>query len=123
MASRRLNEGTARPLAAIVLAAGESKRFKSSTPKVLHNVCGRPLLGHVLDALEPLSPTKAVVVVGRGADEVKQRAKGLTKLKLAFALQEALLGTADAARVGDDALGRFSGEVLVLPGDHALLRA
>ena len=126
MPKRRLN-GNAnpapgrRPLAVIVLAAGEGKRFKSSTPKVLHALCGRSLLGHVLAALEPLALDKAVIVVGRGADEVKAETKRLTKRKLGFALQEKQLGTADAARVGDDALGRFGGDVLVVPGDSPLL--
>jgi bifunctional UDP-N-acetylglucosamine pyrophosphorylase/glucosamine-1-phosphate N-acetyltransferase len=113
--------GKPRPLAAIVLAAGEGKRFKSSTPKVLHALCGKPLLGYVLEALEPLATGRTVVVVGRGADEVKQAAKAATKKKLAFAAQEKQLGTADAARVGDDALGKFSGDVLILPGDSPLL--
>ncbi len=113
--------GKTRPLAAIVLAAGEGKRFKSSTPKVLHALCGKPLLGYVLETVEPLATGRTVVVVGRGADEVKQAVKAVTKKKLVFAAQEKQLGTADAARVGDDALGKFSGDVLILPGDSPLL--
>lgn len=111
----------ARPLAAVVLAAGEGKRFKSSTPKVLHALCGRPLLAYVLDALEPIETRRTVVVVGRGADEVKEAVKGISKRKPTFALQEKQLGTADAARVADDALGTFSGDVLILPGDSPLM--
>jgi bifunctional UDP-N-acetylglucosamine pyrophosphorylase / glucosamine-1-phosphate N-acetyltransferase len=110
-----------RLLAAVVLAAGEGKRFKSAKPKVLHVLCGRPLLGHVLAALEPLAPTKNIVVIGKGADDVKAAIKELTKNKPTFALQEKQLGTADAARIGDDALGRFSGDVLVVAGDLPLL--
>ena len=113
--------GKARPLAAVVLAAGEGKRFKSATPKVLHALCGKPLVAYVLDALEPIDAQRTVVVVGRGADEVKEAVKSSTKRKLTFALQEKQLGTADAARVADDALGKFSGDVLVLPGDSPLL--
>jgi bifunctional UDP-N-acetylglucosamine pyrophosphorylase / glucosamine-1-phosphate N-acetyltransferase len=113
--------GKPRPLAAVVLAAGEGKRFKSSTPKVLHALSGKPLVGYVLDALEPIDARRTVVVVGRGADEVKQAARKATKRKLAFALQEKQLGTADAARVADDALGKFAGDVLILPGDSPLL--
>ncbi|MFY9586307.1 MAG: bifunctional UDP-N-acetylglucosamine diphosphorylase/glucosamine-1-phosphate N-acetyltransferase GlmU [Actinomycetota bacterium] len=108
-------------LAAVVLAAGEGKRFKSSTPKVLHALCGRPLVGYVLTALEPLGATKTVLVISRGGDEVKAASKQLTDTKLTVALQEKQLGTADAARVGDDALGKFSGDVLVVPGDSPLL--
>jgi bifunctional UDP-N-acetylglucosamine pyrophosphorylase/glucosamine-1-phosphate N-acetyltransferase len=108
-------------LAAIVLAAGQGKRFKSSKPKVLHALCGQPLVGYVLAALEPLAPAKTVLVIGRGGDEVETAAKQLTTSRLTFAIQEKQLGTADAARVGDDALARFSGDVLILPGDSPLL--
>jgi bifunctional UDP-N-acetylglucosamine pyrophosphorylase / glucosamine-1-phosphate N-acetyltransferase len=111
----------ARPLAVVVLAAGEGKRFKSSTPKVLHTLCGRPLLGYALEALENLDAAKTVIVVGRGADEVKAATKTLTKKKVTFALQEQQLGTADAARVGDEALGKFAGDVLIVPGDSPLI--
>jgi bifunctional UDP-N-acetylglucosamine pyrophosphorylase/glucosamine-1-phosphate N-acetyltransferase len=113
----------ARPLAAVVLAGGEGKRFRSSTPKVLHALCGRPLIGHMLHVLAPLELARTVVVVGRESDRVKEAAKALTKRKLSFALQEEQLGTGDAARVGDDALGRFTGDVLIVPGDSPLLRA
>jgi bifunctional UDP-N-acetylglucosamine pyrophosphorylase/glucosamine-1-phosphate N-acetyltransferase len=111
----------ARPLAAVVLAAGEGKRFKSSTPKVLHALCGRPLIAYVLDALEPIDTRRTVVVVGRGADVVERTAQAHTKRKLSFVLQEKQLGTADAARVADDTLGTFSGDVLILPGDSPLM--
>jgi bifunctional UDP-N-acetylglucosamine pyrophosphorylase/glucosamine-1-phosphate N-acetyltransferase len=60
-------------------------------------------------------------VIGRGGEEVKTAAKQLTTTKLTFAVQEKQLGTADAARVGDDALARFAGEVLIMPGDSPLL--
>jgi bifunctional UDP-N-acetylglucosamine pyrophosphorylase / glucosamine-1-phosphate N-acetyltransferase len=110
-----------RPLAAVVLAAGEGKRFKSKAPKVLHSLCGKPLVAYVLAALEPMRAAKTVLVIGRGADDVESAAKQLTTAKLTFALQEKQLGTADAARAGDDALGRFAGDVLVLPGDAPLL--
>ena len=106
----------ARALAAIVMAAGESKRFKTKTPKVLHDLCGRPLIAHVLSALKPLRLTKAVVVTGRGANQVEATIKDVT-----FARQEKQLGTADAARTGDEALGDFQGDVLVLPGDTPLV--
>ena len=56
------------PLAAVVLAAGEGKRFRSARPKVLHEVCGQPMLAHVLRSVLALKPAKTVVVVGRGAE-------------------------------------------------------
>jgi len=110
-----------RPFAAIVMAAGEGKRFRSARPKVLHELCSRSLLGAVLDALAPLGPRTTVVVVGRGADAVQAEAEKSAKLRLAFAVQKQQLGTADAARTGDDALGKFDGDVLVLPGDSPLI--
>jgi bifunctional UDP-N-acetylglucosamine pyrophosphorylase/glucosamine-1-phosphate N-acetyltransferase len=110
-----------RALAAIVMAAGEGNRFKSATPKVLHDLCGRPLLAAVLDALKPLAPTRTVVVVGMGADAVQQAAEQLTKRPLIFARQDRQLGTADAARIGDEALDDFDGDVLLLPGDTPLV--
>src|SRR5271166_1648747 len=56
-----------RPLSAIVLAAGEGTRMRSSTPKPLHRLCGRPMVLYVLDALAELSVDRVVVVVGRAA--------------------------------------------------------
>src|SRR5437868_1955141 len=113
----------ARALAAIVMAAGESKRFKSKTPKVLHDLCGRPLLTPILDAVASLKPQKTVVVVGRNADHVQQAASSMTKAPLIAAKQEKQLGTSDAARTGDEALQDFSGDVLVVPGDTPLVTA
>jgi bifunctional UDP-N-acetylglucosamine pyrophosphorylase / glucosamine-1-phosphate N-acetyltransferase len=110
-----------RALAAIVLAAGEGKRFKSETPKVLHDLCGRPLVAPILDALASLNPAKTVVVVGRSAEAVQQEAQALTTRPLTFVKQQSQLGTADAARTGDEALGDFTGDVLIVPGDTPLV--
>lgn len=114
--------GRPRALAVVVLAAGESKRFKSATPKVLHDLCGLPLVAHVLKATSALKPAQIVVVVGRNAEQV-QSALASTYPKLGFAEQRARLGTADAARVGDESLGRFTGDVLITPGDTPLLNS
>src|SRR4051795_4309759 len=59
-----------RPVSAVVLAAGEGTRMRSATPKVLHPLCGRPMLLHVLDALEQLPLQRIVVVVGHAAEHV-----------------------------------------------------
>jgi len=109
-----------RAVALIVLAAGESKRFKSRTPKVLHDLCGLPVIAHVLGRLAGLGAARTVLVVGREADSVKAAAKAVDP-KIRFAEQTKRLGTADAARVGDEALGAFKGDVLVTPGDTPLL--
>lgn len=109
-------------LAALILAAGDSKRFKSKTPKVLHPICGRPLIGYVLDAVAPLHPAKTVLIVGRDADAVGGAAKAVSPGKLTVAVQQRRLGTADAAAVGDETLGpRFKGDVLITAGDTPLL--
>ena len=61
---------TYRPLAAVVLAAGEGSRIRSGIPKVLHELCGRPMVLHVVDALAELPLERIVVVVGHGAERV-----------------------------------------------------
>lgn len=107
-----------RPLAVVVLAAGQGKRFRSATPKVLHELVGRSMLGWVLDASKPLKAKQTVVVVGVGADEV--RAAFPTGVR--FATQRGQLGTAHALKAGMKELGSFRGDVLVLSGDSPLLR-
>ncbi len=113
-------------LSAIVLAAGEGTRMRSSRPKPLHRLCGRPMVLYVLDALpdEPLGAL--VVVVGHGADRVaKALGEAAGARRLDFVEQEVPRGTGDALAVGltgladDDADGR---DVLVVPGDTPLLR-
>ena len=57
---------------AIVLAAGEGTRMKSVSPKVLHEVCGLPILGHVLSTVKELKPQQSLVVIGHQKELVKQ---------------------------------------------------
>ena len=86
-------------LAALVLAAGKGTRLKSTRPKVLHEICGRPMLGHSVAAAESLSPAHLVVVVGPDAEEVRTRFGGRAE----FALQAEPRGTGHAVlccRVG-----------------------
>ncbi len=107
------------PLAVVVLAAGQGTRMKSARAKVLHELAGRPLLGHVLAAVAPLGPARTVVVVGHQADAVRAVAAGPG---LSFALQAEQRGTGDAVRVARDAALRdFEGDVLILYGDVPLL--
>ena len=61
--------------AAIVLAAGEGTRMNSATPKVLHELCGRSMLGHVLAAVRGAEPDQLVVVTGQGRDQVEDHLK------------------------------------------------
>jgi bifunctional UDP-N-acetylglucosamine pyrophosphorylase/glucosamine-1-phosphate N-acetyltransferase len=106
-----------RSLALVVLAAGKGKRLRSATPKVLHPVCGKPALWHVLQAGMAARPTKIIVVVGHGADDVRGavRSWGITPRPV-FVEQPKQLGTGDAVRVAQRAVGRLD-DVLVMGGD------
>ena len=109
-------------LAVVVLAAGRGKRLKSATPKVLHPVCGRPILWHVLRAASKLRPSKTVVVVANGSEvEDAVRSWGLVKSPI-FVDQGTPFGTGHAVLVAEDAVGTAD-DVVVLPGDEALVTA
>src|SRR6266498_1182000 len=107
-------------LSVVVLAAGEGKRFHSSTPKPLHKVAGRALLWHVLAAAAGLRADNTVVVVGRGSDEVREAVEGFSLGPVAFAVQRALRSTDDALAAALPVLPA-EGDVLVLYGDAPLL--
>lgn len=106
---------------AIVLAAGISSRMKADTPKVLHEVCGRPMLAYVLDACRGAGVEKIYVVVGFGAEQVKR--KFVTDYDIVWVRQEQQKGTADAVLCCRKHLDGFDGETLVLCGDGPLIRA
>lgn len=106
------------PRLAIVLAAGQGTRMKSSLPKVLHTVCGIPLLGWVLRGLDEAGVKDTCIVVGHGAETVEAWFEGHR-----FARQEQQLGTAHAVMSAKKALATASGSVLVLSGDVPMLRA
>jgi bifunctional UDP-N-acetylglucosamine pyrophosphorylase/glucosamine-1-phosphate N-acetyltransferase len=118
-----------RPLSAVVLAAGEGTRMRSSRPKPLHRLCGRPMILHVLDALAELSAEKVVVVVGHRGEWVTKTLvdHAPTSLSIAFVEQPEQLGTGDAVAVGitglPESLVDADGDVVVLPGDTPLVRA
>ncbi|HTR45380.1 MAG TPA: bifunctional UDP-N-acetylglucosamine diphosphorylase/glucosamine-1-phosphate N-acetyltransferase GlmU [Thermodesulfovibrionales bacterium] len=105
-------------LACVILAAGLGKRMKSSLPKVLHTLCGRPMLRHVLDNAGRLRPEKRIVVVGKYHEEISRSASGPA---ISFVVQEKPKGTGDALMKAGEALGRFRGTVLVLNGDTPLI--
>ena len=108
-----------RPAAVIVLAAGEGKRMKSRTPKVLHELCGRTMLGHTLAAARELDPGKLVLVVGHGRDQVGQAPEAR---EAHVVVQEPQHGTGHAVRMVTEALGAIEGTVVVTYGDMPLLR-
>ncbi len=102
--------------AAIVLAAGQGIRMRSRIPKVLHPLAGRPLLDHVLDALAAAGVDRPVVVTGHGADAVERHVSG----RASTARQEPQRGTADAVRIGLEAVSADAAVVLVTMGDAPL---
>ncbi len=104
----------------IVLAAGKSTRMKSALPKVLHEVCGRPMIDYVLDAARAAGIARHVVVVGHAAESVKAALTGQGDLE--FALQSEQKGTGHAVMMCRDALAAHDGPVLILTGDAPLMR-
>lgn len=110
---------TTAPIAALILAAGMGTRMRSAKPKVLHDVAGRPMLGHVLAALDPLAPARRVVVVGPDMAAVRDAAADCDIVE-----QTERLGTADAVKAARLALDGFrEGTILVLFGDTPLIAA
>jgi bifunctional UDP-N-acetylglucosamine pyrophosphorylase/glucosamine-1-phosphate N-acetyltransferase len=105
----------------VVLAAGQGKRMKSGRPKVLHEVCGRPALWHVLRAAVAARPARLVVVVGHGREQVEQ-AVGSWRIKPSpvFVEQRQQLGTGHAVAAAEKAVGAAD-DVLILPGDDPLV--
>lgn len=103
----------------IVLAAGEGTRMKSATPKVLHSVAGRSLLGHVLHAVNQLSPNQLCVVVGSGREAVEAHIAQIAP-KATTVFQEHRGGTGHATQLALAGIAP-KGTVLILAGDTPLL--
>ncbi|MFF4587725.1 bifunctional UDP-N-acetylglucosamine diphosphorylase/glucosamine-1-phosphate N-acetyltransferase GlmU [Streptomyces sp. NPDC001388] len=110
-----------RPAAVVVLAAGEGTRMKSATPKVLHELCGRSLVGHVLAAARELDPENLVVVVGHAREKVTAHLAEVDA-DVRTAVQEEQNGTGHAVRIALEQLGGgVDGTVVVVCGDTPLL--
>lgn len=107
-------------LAAIVLAAGKGTRMKSSMPKVLHPVAGRPMLFYPLAALASLRASRVAVVVGHGWDLVRAALEGGPGA-VSFVTQSPQLGTGHAVMCAMKALRGFTGDVLIVSGDVPLM--
>ncbi|HWR59126.1 MAG TPA: NTP transferase domain-containing protein [Thermodesulfovibrionales bacterium] len=105
-------------LSCVILAAGLGKRMKSSLPKVLHRVCGTPMLQSVINTTGGLKPDKLIVVVGEQMELIKRTVKGEGVI---YAFQETPRGTGHALRSAIPALNGFKGIVLVVNGDTPLL--
>jgi bifunctional UDP-N-acetylglucosamine pyrophosphorylase / glucosamine-1-phosphate N-acetyltransferase len=101
----------------VVLAAGQGTRMRSALPKVVHPLAGRPMIGWVLDALQAAGATSTVVVVGYGAEAVREALPP----GVAAAVQQTRRGTGDAAGVGLEALDPACDTVVLACGDTPLL--
>ncbi|QYR23841.1 bifunctional UDP-N-acetylglucosamine diphosphorylase/glucosamine-1-phosphate N-acetyltransferase GlmU [Paenibacillus sp. sptzw28] len=102
---------------AIVLAAGQGKRMKSKLYKVLHPVCGKPMVGHVLETVKEAACERTVVVVGHGAEAVQSYVGNEAE----FVLQERQLGTGHAVQQAESLLGGEQGTTVILYGDTPLV--
>jgi len=107
-------------LSAIILAAGRSTRMKSRRPKVLHDVCGRPMLHYVLKACYDAGCRHLFVVVGHGKDEVISTFAGDDRIT--WVEQTEQLGTGHAARMCESQVKQQGGDVFILAGDGPLIR-
>ncbi len=103
----------------VILAAGEGTRMKSSTPKVLHPISGRSLVGHVLNAVDALSPKQVRVVVGAGREQVEAHLSEVAP-HVTTVFQEKRGGTGHATQLALDGL-KATGTILVLAGDTPML--
>ncbi len=111
-------------LSVVILAAGKGTRMKSARPKVLHPLCGRPMLAWVVELAASLAPQRVVLVVGEEQqDEVERAARAAAGgVPLSSVVQQKTLGTGHAVQVAAEVLGEPRGRVLVLYGDMPLLR-
>jgi bifunctional UDP-N-acetylglucosamine pyrophosphorylase/glucosamine-1-phosphate N-acetyltransferase len=105
-------------LQAIILAAGAGTRMKSELPKVLHPICGRPMVAYALDLVAAAGVRQPIVVLGHGADQVK----AVLPKEVRVVIQHKPLGTGDAVLSAKKFLTGGSGNVLVLYADTPLLR-
>jgi bifunctional UDP-N-acetylglucosamine pyrophosphorylase/glucosamine-1-phosphate N-acetyltransferase len=107
-------------LSCVILAAGHGTRMKSTLPKVLHTVCGIPMLQAVVSTAKKLKPDRIVIVAGKDGNPIKE---ALKDEDLVFALQKEARGTGHALRCARPALKNEKGIIVVLNGDSPLVRS
>jgi UDP-N-acetylglucosamine diphosphorylase/glucosamine-1-phosphate N-acetyltransferase len=112
--------GRSRPLAAVVLAAGEGTRMPGNRAKVVYEVAGEPIVRWVVQAVREVNARPIVLVVGHRADEVRAVFRGDDDV--VYAVQDRRLGTGHATGCARAPLSGFTGDVLVLAGDGPLIR-
>ena len=116
--NNKKQHSNARPLAAIILAAGKGTRMDSDLPKVIHPVAGKPTVQWVVDAVNEAGADRVILVVGHGAEIVQREIPGCE-----YVIQEPQHGTGHAVQVCKETLADFDGDILVLGGDGPLLRS
>lgn len=104
---------------ALILAAGQGKRIKSDIPKVLHKVCGKEMVNHVIDNLRLAGIDGIDIVIGKGAELVKEKT---SNKKVSYSIQKEQLGTGDAVKAATDFLNDKDGIVAVFTGDSPLIK-
>lgn len=104
---------------ALILAAGQGKRIKSDLPKVLHKVCGKEMVNHVIDNMRLAEINDVNVIVGKGAELVKA---GTESRKVSYSLQEEQLGTGHAVKCAKEFLQGKDGVVAIFAGDAPLTK-
>ncbi len=103
----------------VILAAGQGTRMKSVLPKVLHPVLGKPMILYILDEIAKVTPMKPVVVIGHGADQVKET----IAVRVETAVQQAQLGTANAVQAAEEKAAGKADLVIVAYSDMPCLQA
>ena len=106
-------------LGIILLAAGQGTRMKSDLPKVLHSLGGKALFVHALETAQRLGPERVAVVIGHGADAVRQAYRGNG---VVWTIQEKQFGTGHAVLCAQEVFNGFAGEVVILSGDVPLIQ-
>jgi len=104
-------------IVAIVLAAGRGTRMKSDTPKVLHQIFGKPIITYVIDSLRGAGVEEIITVAGFGSDKLREVVD--TKI----VIQKKLLGSGDAVATAKSLLNKYSGNVIVICGDTPLVKS
>ena len=104
---------------ALILAAGQGKRIKSNLPKVLHKVCGKEMVNHVIDNMRKAGIQDVNVIIGNGAQRVKAETKSRNVF---YSIQEQQLGTGDAVKSAKEFLKNKEGVVTVFAGDAPLTK-
>lgn len=104
---------------ALILAAGQGTRIKSDLPKVLHKVCGKEMVNHVIDNMRKANIDDVNVIIGKGADLVKEQTNDRN---VSYSLQEEQLGTGHAVKCAAEFLKGKKGTVIVFAGDAPLTK-